>query len=344
MFFTKDDVIDKYKIISFLGNGSFGEAYYVLDRALSTKQVIKVFEIISTSQEALRAELRETLQEAQIQVTLDHEHIVRVTQADITRNRQFLYIDMEYMPNKSLGLRMKSTFLATTYICKQFIKILSAIEYIHSRGLLHRDIKPDNILLDANDKWKLSDFGLSSHEESCPLRGGYTTHLPPEYFRNEEDGKLRDVYAAGMTLFRLVNNYNNWEELTMRISREDTQNGNIIEKLGFQPWVSKKMIAIIKKATHKDITKRLQTTTEFKNRLARLILGISWEPQTDASWKGSEGDIDYEISITKFCRNTKFRVEVKKNNRKQNEFKKEFHSEKEAREYFFDHIRKTSFK
>ena len=113
--------------------------------------------------------------------------------------------------------------------------------------------------MDKDDQPKLSDFGLSSHKDNDAPCGGYKTHLPPEYFINGKNDELGDIYATGMTLFRLVNNYTNWKWITGYISEEDLRNGNIVEKIGFQPWVSQKMIKIINKAVHKDITKRFLT-------------------------------------------------------------------------------------
>lgn len=342
MIFQKDDTLDKYQIIKFLGSGNFGEAYYVLDRVLKTKQVIKVFKRKSTTNEELRDELHTTLTEAKIQVSLTHDHIVKINQADISSDRNFLYIDMEYLPKSSLGSKMNTSFLSVDYICKNFIKILSAVEYIHTNNLLHRDIKPDNILLDANEVWKLSDFGLSTHKDNLTLSKGYRTHLPPECFTTLEGDHLHDIYSAGMTLYRLVNNFKNWDHLIGSISEEDIRAGKTVSKIGFQPWVPQKIVRIIKKATHKVPEKRFQTITEFKNKIANLSLGITWIFKTETLWEGTFDKFLYSIELNQMKKKGEFQVLIKRNDRRQTALTKNFDSKVKAEDYFFEHIRNTS--
>jgi len=82
-----------------------------------------------------------------------------------------------------------------------------AVEYAHQRGYIHRDIKPGNILLTGEWKAKLSDFGLAT---SIPRGGtaspyGYLTHVAPEVLRTGSTSKASDIYALGVTAYRLIN-------------------------------------------------------------------------------------------------------------------------------------------
>jgi len=367
MIFNNGDKIGKYIVINFLGKGNFGEAYFVYDTILDKKVVIKLF---------FDGEINELAKEAQNQTRLKHNHVVEVNAADVIKDvaisnnglrevlQKFpqlkkiphlaqvaangqsttlnvLYIDMEYMAGGSVGKKMQSYFISTRTAIEYMISTLAAVEYIHGQGYIHKDIKPDNILLDDKNIPKLADFGLSDHITSVK-NGGYTTHIPPEHFSGTPHSELSDVFALGLTLFRLINNYNNWRDIVKKhLTMDDLKKGKVIEKIGFEDFVPDKLRKVTKKACHKDANKRYKTISDFKNALAKIFPSISWFRASQDMWRAEEGKSTQEVSIVHRVKRQEYELIFKKNSRTQNTLTKIFTSIDDARATMHEYIRGT---
>ncbi len=317
MLFQEQEYVNKFQVIEYKGAGSFGETYKVLHTGLEQIWALKFSKKMNCVEE-----IQKVLTEAQVQVQFENDNIVKVYDVDkyeLNKNL-YIYIAMEYMPNGTLGSLMESQFISIKKSVDLFIKILFALEYMHSQGYLHRDIKPDNILLDENYNPKLSDFGLSNTFEVCLKKpNGYTTHLAPECFNDFKNTIQTDVYAAGVTLFRIINNYADWNTILSKnkITCNDLKKGNLIKKIGFNPCIPPKVVRIINKATNKDPNKRYKSITEFKNALSKLNIIYDWAPvKNGLEWNGVGTKYTYKIEITHRPRLKKWDVVVKKNNRK----------------------------
>lgn len=340
MLFQEQEYVNKFQVISYKGAGAFGETYKVLHTGLEQIWALKFSKKMNCVDE-----IQKVLTEAQVQVQFENDNIVKVYDVDKYESDRnlYIYIAMEYMSNGTLGSFMKTHFISVKNSIDLFIKILFALEYMHGQGYLHRDIKPDNILLDENYNPKLSDFGLSNTIEECLKSGqGYTSHIAPECFSDFKNTIQTDIYAAGVTLYRIINNFANWDEVLCcnKITCSDLAKGNLIKKIGFNPWISKKVIRIINKATNKDPNKRYKSITEFKNALSKLNIIYDWTPAKNGlEWNGVGAKYTYKIEITNRPRLKKWGVVVKKNNRK---FKNLLcNSEQEAFDKMFEFIRGT---
>ena len=340
MLFKNQEYVNKFKIISYKGSGAFGETYEVRHTGLSKTWALKFSKKMHSMEE-----IQNVLTEAKVQVQFENDNIVKVYDVDKyeSNGNLYMFIAMEYMPNGTLGSLMKTHFIPVKDAIEIFTKILFALEYMHSLGYLHRDIKPDNILLDKNNNPKLSDFGLSNTFEECLKNpNGYTTHLAPEWFQAMQSNVQTDIYAAGVTLFRIINNYADWNDILNKnnITHVDLSKGILIKKIGFMPWVPDKVKRIINKATNKDQNNRYKSITEFKNALSKLNLIYDWTPtENGLGWNGFGTKQTYKIEIIHRPRLKKWDVEVKKNNRSIKN--KSFDSEQDAVSAMFEFIRGT---
>jgi eukaryotic-like serine/threonine-protein kinase len=203
------DEIDKYEILDHLGNGQFGSVYLANDRALDTQKAIKVLDLDDPD------DFMKKLEEAQILHKCRHKHIVKVNEANIctVEGEPKVIIDMEYLKDGSLESKTFHNDITTHQIHNLMIDVLFALEHAHTKGVLHRDVKPANILL-CDYGAKLSDFGLATIVEGhhSGSAKGYITHLPPEYFRNRKTNVQTDVFATGITYFRCICGFMNWDE------------------------------------------------------------------------------------------------------------------------------------
>ena len=246
--------IGRYVIEGYLGGGQFGKVYLVTDRALSRQSALKV--IKTNNAKALR-----TLVEAQAQHLCAHDHCVEVHSADICTIGQDIcvIIEMEYLNKGSLKSKMKADFISCQEAVLHMKQVLYALEYAHMRNILHRDLKPANIIM-GNPHTKLSDFGIATDVGGVSYQPAYTyaAHAAPEIAAGGPPSVGADVFSAGVTLFRLVNNIEDWDAALQRLSDPDEciRRGSLIVDLGFSAIVPDKLRRIIRKACHPDVSIR----------------------------------------------------------------------------------------
>lgn len=307
--------IGKYQLIRYLGGGQFGDVYLAYDRVLQSTKAIKVVRIANPSQ------IKQKLEEAQILDKCRHKHIVAINDANLVEieNTAYLVLDLEYLPEGSLESRMQDAWISVKEACTRMACVLSGLDYAHSNEYLHRDVKPGNVLIDRNNT-KLSDFGLATALQSMiGSFQGYRPHLPPECYVTGETNVLSDVYATGMTLFRVVNNYVDWDQrLTSIPNLENSiRSGKLIDRIGFQEFVPNKVRRVVRKACHLVPVERYPSALAMMNDIDALRFGIEWHKTNDTVWSGFYDGIDHKVEV--LSKRNEFHVVYRKNSRRVNE-------------------------
>ena len=196
--------LGNYRLLRLLGQGGQASVYLGEHLYLGSQAALKIRHAVLTGEE--RAVF---LQEAQTLVRLTHPHIVRVLDFALQDGMPFLV--MEYAPHGTLRkLHPRGTQLPLDVILPYIQQVASALQYTHDQGLIHRDVKPENMLLSSRDEVLLSDFGLvmlapqtlssGGTERMEPSLAGTTPYLAPEQLR----GKTRpasDQYALGVVVY-----------------------------------------------------------------------------------------------------------------------------------------------
>ncbi|HEX7251254.1 MAG TPA: protein kinase, partial [Thermoanaerobaculia bacterium] len=196
---------DRYELIELLGKGGFASVFRVRSRRLGRTEALKVLSesLTEDSDFAKRFE-----QEARVAASLDHPQIVKVY--DYGAAEDFVWFSMQYVDGPSVGreLRMRESFdeLSTARIA---VGVLDALQYSHARGVIHRDIKPDNILLDREGRPYLTDFGVAKSQVALVKTHAGTLLGSPAYMSPEQlqgkplDGRS-DLYSLGVTLYKML--------------------------------------------------------------------------------------------------------------------------------------------
>lgn len=290
------DDIGKYKILAVLGSGNYGTVYRVHDRALDTEKALKLIRITDTSA------FKKELYEAQALQKCRHDNCVQVNGADIYHlgDDLFVGIDMEYLSQGSLQTLMNQGFVGPADIVRHVSHILFGLEHAHANGVLHLDIKPANIMLSPANT-KLSDFGLAAGVGTSVGEevDWYRPHRAPEMAAGGTATVLTDIFAVGMTLFRLVNNLVDWDCALHKAGDWSSlsRQGKLISAIGFAPWVSPKLIKVVKTACAIDPAKRYQNCREMQGALGRLRINIDWVRDEPTEWVGASGGKLHAVSI-----------------------------------------------
>lgn len=205
----KGHIIDeRYEIIRKLGQGSFGAVYLAYDNHMEIQKALKIIpEAVTNDKEAMIS----LKKEASIMVKLNHPNIVRVY--DFHYSSDVKYIDMEYVNGISLAdlkLEKKDKKFPEAEVKNYAIQIAEGLEYAHNQRVIHKDIKPQNIMLTQNGTIKLMDFGIAEtvHNSMSRLKNtgssGTLVYMSPEQLRGKDVGKESDIYAVGATLYELL--------------------------------------------------------------------------------------------------------------------------------------------
>ncbi len=198
--------IDRYEIAELLGKGGTAAVYKASDTALSRWVALKL--IFPGQQQDVKF-LRRFQREARSLAQLSHASIIAVWDCGEWEGRPFLVT--EYAPNGTLESRLGQPWNVNE-AAAVLVPIARALEYAHSRKIIHRDVKPSNILLDENNRPKLGDFGiakLTDSNESQSLTGtgamiGTPAYMAPEQVRGVGVDARTDIYALAVIFFEMV--------------------------------------------------------------------------------------------------------------------------------------------
>lgn len=196
--------IGDYEVVSVLGSGGMGQVYKVRNLISERIEAMKVLlPNLETSPELAERFLREI----KVQAALDHPHIAKLHTALRAGNR--LVMIMEFVEGEGIDALLARGTLTLNDAIRYTQQVLDALAYAHARGVVHRDIKPTNIMVTASGAVKLMDFGIAKIQNDRRLtEAGHTMgslfYMSPEQIRGGDPDPRSDIYALGVTLYEMV--------------------------------------------------------------------------------------------------------------------------------------------
>ncbi|MGH8173478.1 MAG: bifunctional serine/threonine-protein kinase/formylglycine-generating enzyme family protein, partial [Rhodanobacteraceae bacterium] len=196
--------IPGYRMVRRLGLGGMATVYLAIQRSLGRPVAVKVLAIDHTHSEEL---VRRFEHEARTIARLDHPHIVNIFDVGRTSTGQ-IYYTMPYLPNGDLATRnLREDQPRTLEIMRA---LADALGYAHEHGIVHRDVKPENVLFDKLDRPMLADFGIAlsdMHQPRVTREGatiGSSGYMSPEQARSQPLDGRSDIYSLGVLCYELL--------------------------------------------------------------------------------------------------------------------------------------------
>ena len=199
--------IGKYEIQSVLGKGGMGAVYRAFDPAISRAVAIKAISKTSVGEEDLKHIMQRFRHEAQAVGRLVHPRIVQIY--DYGEDDAVAYIVMELVNGKTLGQHLQQEIGYEVREVGEIIRqILDGLGHAHAAGVIHRDVKPANILINNDGRIKVSDFGIARIESSQLTQVGDVLGTPhymaPEQFMGSDVSLQSDLYSVGVIAYELL--------------------------------------------------------------------------------------------------------------------------------------------
>lgn len=262
----------RYKLLEMIGGGGMSNVYLAHDMILDRDVAIKVLRYDFSNEEELH---RRFQREALSATSLTHPHIVNIY--DVGEDEDIHYIVMEYVKGKTLKeyilLNAPISPTKSVMIMKQ---LTSAISTAHNNHIIHRDIKPQNILLDEEENVKVTDFGIAmalsatSYTQTNSVLG--TVHyLSPEQARGGTATKQSDIYALGIVLFELLTGqlpFSGESAVSIALKHLQTETPSIRKII---PSIPQSIENVVLKATAKDPKDRYRSAEEMEADLATAL-------------------------------------------------------------------------
>ncbi len=261
------DNIRDYKIVKKLGEGGMGTVYLADDVMLERKVAIKVLNPLLTKDAHFTERFR---QEAKVQASLVHPNIVSLF--NYFQEDENYCMVMEFADGETLKHLISSKGpipeQRAVWILSQ---MLEAVGFAHKRGIIHRDIKPGNILLTKDDTVKILDFGIAKilQDKGITKTGtkmGTIYYMSPEQIKAIKDIDHRtDIYSIGVTFYEMLSGrvpFNVDTDSDFEIMNEIVQ-GEIQDPRNIYPHISEWIVKVLFNAVEKDRDKRIQSAEEF---------------------------------------------------------------------------------
>ncbi|MCC6567244.1 MAG: protein kinase, partial [Chloroflexi bacterium] len=271
--------LGKYELRDLLGEGGMGAVYRAYDHSLNRQVAVKVISLAKNDPE-LQARF---IREAQTAAALEHSHIVRVYDYGI--DREISYVVMQHLTGGSLSERIKQAvrqgrpLASLSEVSLLLDQLASALDYAHAQGVIHRDIKPQNVMFNNQGQAFIVDFGIaklisgSTNLTHSGMAMGTPSYMPPEQWASKELTPAADQYALGIMTYQLLSGRLPFEAETPLQVMYKHMNDQPTPISTFRPDIPPALLLVIDRALSKDYHQRFPNCTQFAQAFGAAVSG-----------------------------------------------------------------------
>jgi serine/threonine-protein kinase len=271
--------LGRYQVRGVLGKGAMGLVYDGYDAKLKRRVAIKTIQTSTLDEATARHYEKRFRREVRAVARLNHPHIVQVY--DFGAEGELAYIVMEYIDGRELKdyFDGKERFDLPT-ILRLMIELLDALDFAHEAGIIHRDVKPANVMLDSRGHAKLTDFGVARFTE--PDAGdpdttrvgaiiGTPSYMSPEQIQGQPLDRRSDVFSAGVLLYQLLTGRKPFEGTQWALAKKIIQDDPLWPSA--LAGVPQEYDRVLVRAMAKSPDARYPSAKRFANALRRISQG-----------------------------------------------------------------------
>jgi serine/threonine protein kinase len=278
MKFQIQEHVGKYPVRREIGSGATSKVYLARDPFAERDVAIKVFQFDKHADAQQERMLHKAfVAEASLAGKLNHPHIVDIFDAVVEPDHSYLV--MEYVPGTTLEAHSDvASLLPVAKVVEIIFKCVRALEYACRHGVIHRDIKPGNILLSESGETKVSDFGASFQQrlqDTTQISAvGSPAYMSPEQIRMEPLTHQTDIYSLGVTMYRLLTGRLPFTASTQAGLTYAILNTEAQRPAKLRPELPGLLDAIVMKAIERDPPTRYQSWLEFGKDLSQAFASL----------------------------------------------------------------------
>lgn len=266
------DLAGRYEIISRIGGGGMALVYKAQDLLLNRKVAIKVLRQQFVNDDEF---IRRFRREAQSAAALSHPNVVSIY--DVGQEDDTHYIVMEYIEGRNLNeIIAESAPLQVEQAVNIAYQIADALDHAHANQIIHRDIKPHNILIGSNGRIKVTDFGIARAVTSSTITHtgsvvGSVHYFSPEHAKGVHTGEKSDLYSLGIVLYQMLTNALPFQgESPISIALKHLQD-DFADPKTINPYIPQSVENIILRAMRKDPNERYESAANMMQDLATCL-------------------------------------------------------------------------
>lgn len=332
-----------------IGAGFFGEVFMGKDEVHGDVAVKVLRQRPNEPDLAWHMRKSGLLREGQRLKHANHTNVVQVINVLESPTNDEIHLVMEYCTGGSLQKLFEIGPMRTSDLRKIATGVTLGLQAIHARQMLHRDIKPGNILIDKNGIAKLGDFGLVTDNIILGYgsQAGYSDHLAPEVFAGSGTSIRTDIWALGMTIYRLLHGADWYSRGT--VPRDVVGDGGYADTLRWLPHVPQRWRRVIRKMLQDDPHTRYQNANQVISAIAGLPIEPDWHctvAPLEIRWKREVGErrifvVWQKLSLRKYTWKAWSEPKGKGNHRSMGDSASpigQAQSERELRTFFEEHV------